>query len=132
MKFEDTKEAEDILNKMHDLIMSLAPKEKALNEELKLQEDIQQDLLHEIEIANLNAIERMRVYNQLRKNRKDRRKVKDAIALVETLKGYTRKFIEKGMLAETSQALKNIDTYKKNLETRVYKPRVLENLKCAE
>lgn len=34
--------------------------------------------------------------------------------------------------AETSQVLKNIDTYKKNLETRAYKPRILENLKCVK
>lgn len=132
MKFEDTKEVKNVLEKIHDLILNLATEENNLNKELKRYEDIQQDLLHEIELANLNAIERMRVYSQLRKIRKDRRKIKDAISLVETVKGYSRKFIEKGLLSETNQVLKNIDTYQKNLETRVYKPRVLENLKCVE
>ena len=132
MKFENTKEVKEVLEKIHDLVMNLSSEEHALYKELKHYEDIQQDLLHEIELANLNAIERMRVYSQLRKNRKERRKVKDAISLVETVKGYSKKFIEKGLLAETNQVLKNIDTYQKNLETRVYKPRVLENLKCVE
>lgn len=132
MNFEDTKEAEEIFRKIHELIMSLAVEEKRLEKELQTQDDITQDLLHEIELADLNAIERTKVYGQLRKNRKDRRKIKDTIAFIETLKGYSRKFIEKGLLAETSQVLKNIDTYKKNLETRAYKPRILVNLKCVK
>lgn len=132
MKFEDTKEVKNVLEKIHNLILNLATEENNLNKELKRYEDIQQDLLREIELANLNAIERMRVYSQLRKIRKDRRKIKDAISLIETVKGYSRKFIEKGLLSETNQVMKNIDAYQKNLETRVYKPRVLENLKCVE
>lgn len=59
MKFEDTKEVKQILENIHELVMSIAPEEKRLNKELEVQENIQQDLLHEIEIANLNAIERI-------------------------------------------------------------------------
>ncbi len=132
MRFESTDEAEKILAKLFDLIMSLSEEEKRLNKELKIQEDITQDLLHEIELANLNAIERMQIYNQLRKNRKERRKLKDILSFIGTLKGFERKFIEKGMLSETNQVLKNIEMYKSNLETRTYKHKVLENLKCEE
>ncbi len=132
MRFESTDEAEKILAKLYDLIMSLSEEEKRLDKELKVQEDITQDLLHEIELGNLNAIERMQVYNQVRKNRKERRKIKDNLNFIGTLKGFERKFIEKGMLAETNQVLKNIEMYKNNLETRTYTPKVLKNLKCTK
>ncbi len=132
MRFESTDEAEKILEKLYDLIMSLSEEEKRLDKELKVQEDITQDLLHEIELAKLSAIERMQVYNQLRKNRKERRKIKDNLNFIGTLKGFERKFIEKGMLAETNQVLKNIEMYKNNLETRTYTPKVLKNLKCTK
>lgn len=132
MKFENTKDAKEVLEKVHDMMMSLSEEETKLEKELQIQEDIQQDLLHEIEISELNAIERMQIYSQLRKNRKERRKIKDTLGYIGTLKGFQRKFLEKGMLAETKQVLKNIDMHNENIETRGYKPRVLENLKCAK
>ena len=132
MKFENTKEAKETLEKMYDIMMSIIPEEKRLEKELQIQDDITQDLLHEIELADLNAIERTRVYCQLRKNRKERRKIKDTLSFIGTLKGFHRKFVEKGMLAETNQVIKNIDTHNENLKTREYKAKVLENLKCAK
>ena len=135
MKFENTKDAKEVLEKVHDMMMSLSEEENKLEKELQIQEDIQQDLLHEIEMAELNAIERMQIYNQLRKNRKNRKErriIKDTLGYIGTLKGFQRKFLEKGMLAETKQVLKNIDMHNENIKTRRYKPRVLENLKCAK
>lgn len=130
MKFENTKEVKEILEIIYDMMMSLSVEEKNLEKELQIQEGIQEDLLHEIELAELNAIERTKVYCQLRKTRKERRKIKDSLKFIGTLKGYQRKFVEKGMLAETKQALKNIDMHNENLKSRIYKPRILENLKC--
>ena len=132
MKFENTKEAKETLEKMYDIMMSVIPEEKRLEKELQIQDDITQDLLHEIELADLNAIERTRVYCQLRKNRKERRKIKDTLSFIGTLKGFHRRFVEKGMLAEPNQVIKNIDTHNENLKTREYKAKVLENLKCAK
>lgn len=131
MKFENTKETKEILEKMYDIMMSIAPEEKRLEKELQTQDDITQDLLHEIELADLNAIERTKIYCQLRKNRKERRKIKDTLSFIGTLKGFQRRFVEKGMLSETNQVIKNIDTHNEKLKTREYKPRVLENLRCA-
>ena len=116
MKFENTKETKEILEKMYDIMMSIAPEEKRLEKELQ---------------TDLNAIERTKVYCQLRKNRKERRKIKDTLSFIGTLKGFHRRFVEKGMLAETNQVIKNIDTHNEKLKTREYKPRVLENLRCA-
>ncbi len=132
MKFEDTKEVKQILEKIHELVMSISTEEKRLNKELEVQENIQQDLLHEIEIANLNAIEITKVYCLLRKNRKERRKVKDTLEFIHSIKPYTNKFVEKGILSETSYAIKKIEVYDQHLKTRIYTPRVLKDLKCAK
>lgn len=131
MKFENTKEVKQILENIYELVMSISPEEKRLNKELEIQENIQLDLLHEIEMAELNAIERMQVYSQLRKNRKERRKIKDTLDFIYSIKGYTNKFVEKGILSETNHVIKKIEVYDQHIETRIYAPRVLENLKCA-
>lgn len=132
MKFENTKEVKQILENIHELVMSISPEEKRLNKELEVQENIQQDLLHEIEMANLNAIERTKVYCLLRKNRKERRKIKDTLDLIHSIKPYTNRFVEKGILSETNHVIKKIEVYDQHIETRIYTPRVLKNLKCAK
>ena len=132
MKFENTKEVKQILENIHELVMSISPEEKRLNMELEVQENIQQDLLHEIEMANLNAIERTKVYCLLRKNRKERRKIKDTLDLIHSIKPYTNRFVEKGILSETNHVIKKIEVYDQHIETRIYTPRVLKNLKCAK
>ena len=111
MKFDNTKDIKHVFKQIHELMMSIAPEEKRLNEELEHQENITKDLLHEIELANLNAIERMKVYNDLRKCRKERRKIKDTIEFINTIRGYSKRFIEKGLLSETDFVMKKIDTY---------------------
>lgn len=131
MKFENTKDIEEVIIKIKDFFMTIGEEEKKLNAELIEKENIQIDLLHEIELAELNAIDLMKVAQRIKKNRLERRKVKDELGLISTLKGYTKKFIEKGIIAESEQLLKNIETYKKGLENRYYIPKVLDNLKCA-
>lgn len=132
MKFEDTKEVKQILEKIHELVMSISPEEKRLNKELEIQENIQQDLLHEIEMANLNAVEIAKVYCLLRKNRKERRKIKDTLEFIYSIKPYTNRFVEKGILSENSHVIKKIEVYDQHIETRIYTPRVLKDLKCAK
>lgn len=132
MNYGDTKEVEELITKIKDFFMTIGDTEKKLNTELIEKENIQIDLLHEIELAELNAIDLMKVAQRIKKNRLERRKVKDELAFISTLKGYTRKFTEKGIIAESEQLLKNIETYKNGLENRYYKPKVLENLKCVK
>ena len=132
MEFKDTKEIEELTKNIIDLFKTIDDKEKEANINLIEKENIQQDLLHEIELAELNAIELMGVAKRIKKNRLERRLIKDELALIKTIKGYTRKFIEKGIIAESEQLLKNIDTYKKNLQNRCYIPKILENLKCTK
>lgn len=132
MNFENTKEIKHIFESMHELVMNILPEEKRIKEALNVQEDIQKDLLHEIELANLNAIEITKVYCQLRKMRQERRKLKDTLDLIYTIKQYTNEFVKKGILSEISNVIKKVDTYEEHIKTRIYVPRVLENLKCAK
>ena len=105
--------------------------EKMLNTQLTNKEAERDDLLHEIEISKLNAIEIMNVYKKLEKVLHERREIKDRMLLMGTLKGYSNKYITKGILADTRQAIQNVETLKKNIETRKYTPRILKDLKCA-
>lgn len=132
MKFENTKDIKMFVEEMHDFFNSLFDEEEKMNKELFRCNGIQDDLLHEIELADLNAIEIMKVAKELKKNRLERRKIKNNLMLIGTLKPFNKRFIEKGILAETIQLLKNIDMHEKTLEERGYSPRVLENLKCAK
>lgn len=102
-----------------------------LNTQLTNKEAERDDLLHEIEISKLNAIEIMNVYKKLEKVLHERREIKDRMLLMGTLKGYSNKYITKGILEYTRQAIQNVETLKKNIETRKYTPRILKDLKCA-
>lgn len=132
MKFNDAKEIKTFVEKMQDFFTSLGDEEIALNKELLKAECVQEDLLHEIELADLNAIEFMKVAKDIKKNRIERRKIKDDLLLIGTLKSFNKRFIEKGIIADITQLLKNIDMYEKTLSERKYSAKVLENLKCAK
>ena len=63
---------------------------------------------------------------------KERRKYKDELAKVMTLKGFTDKYNNKLIVGDIMLALKNLRTLKSNNETRTYNPRRITNLKCTE
>lgn len=90
------------------------------------------DLLHELELANLNAVEITKVATTLKKVLKERRKYKDELAKVMTLKSFTDKYNNKLIVGDIINVLKNLKILKQNTENRTYKPRRVENLKCAE
>jgi len=87
-----------------------------------------QDLLHEIEFGNLSAAQRMRVFNELREIRQERRRLKNENEALEPL--YN-------ILAHKSFSQLKIDLHKAQgaisriIETqaaRSYKPRVRTDL----
>lgn len=112
--------------------MNLDETEKRLNTELYNKEGERDDLLHEIELSKLNAIERMQTYSRLETVLKERRNIKDKLDLINTIKPYASKFITKGICAETETTIKNIETLKNNQENRQYTPRIIKDLKCAK
>lgn len=123
-------EARKIINDMKKFFMELDDEQKATQEIINIEELKQEDLLHEIEISKLNAIERMVVYAKLEKVRKDRRKAKDKLRLINTLKGFADEFIKKGICRELGQAMNNLDSLEAEIAERKYNPRVLKDLKC--
>lgn len=132
MVIENMQQTLELLGNIKDFFFNIEETEKKLNTELYNKEGERDDLLHEIELSKLNAIERMQTYSRLETVLKERRIIKDKIELINTIKPYTSKFITKGICAETDTTIKNIETLKSNQESRQYTPRVIKDLKCAK
>lgn len=132
MQLDNIEEVKILLLEIEDLFMNLDNYKKQIEEQINIKEEEQEDYLHELELAKLNGIEIMGVSKSLIKTRRERRILKDKLELLKTVKGYTDKYINKGIIAETRQAISNIETLKNNQETREYKPRIIKNLKCAK
>lgn len=132
MEIDDMQQSLELLNNIKNFFYNIEEIEKKLNTDLYNKEGERDDLLHEIELSKLNAIEIVAVYKKLEKVLQERRIIKDKIDLVSTIKPYANKFIAKGICAEKDATIKNIETLKRNQENRQYTPRVLQDLKCAK
>ena len=132
MVIENMQQTLELLGNIKDFFFNIEETEKKLNTELYNKEGERDDLLHEIELSKLNAIERMQTYSRLETVLKERRIIKDKIELINTIKPYASKFITKGICAETDITIKNIETLKGNQESRQYTPRIIKDLKCAK
>lgn len=132
MEIEDMQQTLELLGNIKEFFFNIEETEKKLNTELYTKEGERDDLLHEIELSKLNAIEIMSTYKRLEKVLQERRIIKNKIDLINTIKPYTSKFITKGICAETDITIKNIETLKHNQENRQYTPRVIQDLKCAK
>ena len=132
MKIDDVDELKGLLVDIDILFSNLDDIKKELEEKIRLKEAEQEDYLHEIELGNLNGIQLTVVAKELKQTRKERRVFKDKLELINTLKGYTDKFITKGIVGDTKQAIKNVEMLESNHKTREYVPRVIKNLRCAK
>ena len=93
MIIEDMQQSLELLENIKYFFYDIEEIEKKLNTELYNKEGERDDLLHEIELSKLNAIERMQIYAKLEKVLQERRIIKDKIDLINTIKPYTSKFI---------------------------------------
>lgn len=132
MRIDDANEVKELLISIEILFNNLDGIKKELEENIRQKEVEQEDYLHEIELGNLNGIQLTGVAKELKQTRKERRMFKDKLELVNTLKGYTDKYITKGIVADTKQAIKNVEMLESNHKTREYVPRVVKNLRCAK
>lgn len=132
MQIDNMEEVKTLLVEIENVFTNLDELKKDIENKICIKEAEQEDYLHELELAKLNGIEIMKVSNSLIKVRKERRILKNKLELLNTLKGYTDKYITKGIIADTRQAIKNIDTLKSNQEAKEYTPRVIKDLKCAK
>ena len=132
MQIDNMEEMKTLLVEIDNIFTNLDEVKKDIENKICIKEAEQEDYLHELELAKLNGIEIMKVAYALIKTRKERRILKNKLELVNTLKGYTDKYITKGIIADTRQAIQNIDTLKSNQETKEYTPRIIKDLKCAK
>lgn len=123
---------EDFLISMKNFFENIDNLKNDLEKQITETELARNDLLHELELANLNAVEMMRVTKTLKQVLLERRKYKDELDKVMTLKGFTDKYNNKLITGDIVQVLKNLRTLKQNQENRTYKPRRITNLKCVE
>lgn len=132
MQIDNIEEMKILLIEIEEVFTNLDDVKKDIENKICIKEAEQEDYLHELELAKLNGIEIMKVANALIKARKERRILKNKLELINTLKGYTDKYITKGIIADTKQAIQNINTLKSNQEAKEYTPRVVKGLKCAK
>lgn len=123
---------EEFLIEMKNFFENIDKLKADLEEQVKETELARNDLLHELELAKLNAIEMSRVAKALKEVLIERRKYKDELAKVMTLKGFTDKYNNKLIIKDIILVLKNLKTLKNNNENRKYNARRVENLKCTE
>jgi hypothetical protein len=123
---------EEFLIEMKNFFENIDTLKADLEEQIKEREYARNDLLHELELANLNAVEMTKVAKTLKIVLKERRKYKDELAKVMILKGFTDKYNNKLIVGDIILVLKNLRMLKSNNETRTYTPRRIINLKCTE
>lgn len=125
-------EVEDFLIEVKNFFEGIDKLKVDLEEDIHEKEMARNDLLHELELGNLNAVDMTRVAKTLKIVLQERRKSKDELDEVMTLKGFTDKYNNKLIAGDIIQVLKNLRTLKSNQENRKYKPRRITNLKCVE
>ena len=131
MKLDEIEVIEKYLNESSEFFGLLDAEKVRLESELTKKELERDDLLHEIELASLNAIELTRVSMRLKKTLKERRVLKDKIDMLSTVRGFTSKFINKGICAEIKVAKENLEKFKELKQNRKYRARILKDLKCS-
>lgn len=132
MKIDNIDEVEEFAKEMNYFFTYIERTNSDLKNELRIKELEQDDLLHEIELSKLNAFELSKVAVRLRNVRQERRVIKDKLEFLSTLKGFADKYNNKLITGDIAQLLKNIRMLKENWDTRIYKTRVLEDLKISK
>ena len=86
---------EEFLIEMKNFFENIDKLKVGLEKQIKETELARDDLLHELELASLNAVEISKVAKTLRDVLKERRKYKDELEKVMILKGFTDKYNNK-------------------------------------
>lgn len=123
---------EEFLIEMKNFFENIDKLKTDLEKQIKETELVRDDLLHELELANLNAVDMSKLAKTLKEVLKERRQYKDELAKVMTLKGFTDKYNNKLIIGDIINVLKNLKTLQNNNKTRTYRARRVTNLKCLE
>lgn len=132
MQIDDIEETLELLNNIRYFFKNIEDVEKKLKEELINKEYAINDARHEREFSKLNVVEIVNLHKTEKAFLEQRRVIKDKLEIIDKLKSYINKFINKGIIGDTDTAIKNIEELKNTQKNRRYTPRVLKGLKCAE
>ena len=120
---------EEILTIMKEFFERIDNEHEKLLEELNTKELEQQDLLHILELNNLNAVEIMKVATALKATRKERRIIKNDIERINLIRNFTNKYNNKFIGNEIKMLLKELNKLKYIQKNRKYKLRILKDSK---
>lgn len=100
---------EKLLKQMLNFFQNIDKRMSELSVQQSKWDSIQDEFLHYIENHNINAVKSCKIIKQLKYVRNERRKVKNEIDVIRSLKAtfvdkYNNKFIEKDLI----QAIKNL------------------------
>lgn len=100
---------EDLLKQMLNFFQNIDKRMSELSVQQSKWDSIQDEFLHYIENHNMDAVKSCKIIKQLKYVRNGRRKVKNEIDVIRSLKAtfvdkYNNKFIEKDLI----QAIKNL------------------------
>ena len=132
MNLRDEEKIGIFLNELENFFENIDKELKQIDIEIQNKELERDDLLHEIELANLNAIELSTASRRLRKSLQERRELKNTREYIHTLKGFSDKFITKGIIADSKQLIQNVENLNKSRNERKYTPRILKDLKVGK
>ena len=132
MQIDNIDEVEEFVEKMNDFFTNIERTNSDLKNKLRTKELEQDDLLHEIELSKLNTFELAKVATRLKKTRIERREIKDKLEFIATVKVFSDKYNNKLITGDLINLLKNIRKLKENWSSRIYKTRVLEDLKVSK
>ena len=121
--------AEEILKIMKSFFEEIEEEYSNLLQELTNKEAEQQDLLHELELNNLNAVEITKVAIDLKRVRKERRIIKNDIERVKLIKSFTDKYNNRFITNEIKTLIKELYKLQRKQENRKYEPRILKDRK---
>lgn len=132
MNLREEKETEKFLEELTIFFENIDKELKEIDIEISNKELGREDLLHEIELGNLNAIEMSGVARRLRKLLQERRDLKETREYIYTLKGFSDKFLTKGIVGDCKQLKENIRKLKITRSERKYTPRIFKDLKIGK
>ena len=132
MNLRNETEISKFINDLKYFFENVDTELKNVENEISNKELERDDMLHEIELGNLNAVELGIAASKLRKILQQRRLLKDQRDFIYCLKGFSNKFINKGVIGDSSQLLLNIENLYKARNERKYTPRLLKDLKIGK
>lgn len=119
------KNNEAVLSAFVKLMANVKPEYSAHQELIHTQDQLTQDLLHKLELENLDAVETMKLAKALRECRKVRRYHKDIVEELQPIIDYLSEPSRQKEVKQIERVLGEVRRKQTNHQNRRYVPRVL-------